>query len=126
MKKRELLFSVTKKDLEISYFSGTGAGGQHRNKHQNCVRIKHPESGVIVTGQEERSKDQNLKNAFKRLCEHPKFKSWMKIKTAEMLLDKEELRREIEEKVEEAMKEENLRIEYYDPEEEISYSRGGN
>jgi len=32
---RELAFSVTKKDLEITYFSGTGKGGQHRNKHKN-------------------------------------------------------------------------------------------
>ena len=26
---KELLFSVTKKDFDITYFSGKGAGGQH-------------------------------------------------------------------------------------------------
>ena len=35
-KQKELLFSVTKKDFSITWFSGTGAGGQYRNKHQNC------------------------------------------------------------------------------------------
>lgn len=74
---KELLFSVTKKDLEITYFSGTGSGGQHRNKHQNCVRIKHPESGVIVTGQDSKERKTNLKNVFLRLSQHPKFKLWL-------------------------------------------------
>jgi protein subunit release factor A len=44
--KKELLFSVTKKDFNVDYFSGKGAGGQYRNKHQNCVRLKHIESGA--------------------------------------------------------------------------------
>jgi len=33
--KKEHLFSVTKKDIEITYYSGRGAGGQHRNRHKN-------------------------------------------------------------------------------------------
>ena len=105
---KELLFSVTKKDLEITYFSGKGAGGQHRNKHMNCVRIKHPDSGVIVTGQEERSRDRNLKTAFKRLTQHPDFKLWLDIQTSRSVMDANEIIR----RVDEAMKEENLKIEY--------------
>ena len=112
---KELLFSVTKKDLDITYYSGTGAGGQHRNKCKNCVRIHHRESGVIVTGQEERSLKQNLKNAFNRLANHKKFKTWLRIKAGEMSMDREEERREIEKKVEEGMKLENLKIEYFTP-----------
>lgn len=105
---KELLFSVTKKDFEITYFSGTGVGGQHRNKHMNCVRIKHPESGVIVTGQEERSKDKNLKKAFERLVKHPKFKQWLKIKSSQIMFNE----KSIDEEVENAMQENNLKIEY--------------
>jgi len=38
-------------DLEVSWFSGTGAGGQHRNKHQNSCRIKHLPTGIVRTAQ---------------------------------------------------------------------------
>ncbi len=110
---RELLFSVTKKDLNITWFSGKGAGGQYRNKHQNCCRIKHKESGVIVTGQDERSQKQNLKNAFLRLTKHPDCKKWLRIRVAELSgrwLGEE---REIQRIVDEMMKPENLKIEYF-------------
>lgn len=40
--------SYTRKDFDIDWFSGTGAGGQHRNKHQNCIRITHRETGIRV------------------------------------------------------------------------------
>ena len=105
---KELLFSVTKKDLVITWFSGKGAGGQHRNKHQNCCRIKHPDSGVIVTGQNARSRKQNLEKAFLRLTNHSTFKAWLKLKASNCVLDKQNIKKIVEE----AMKEENLFIEY--------------
>jgi protein subunit release factor A len=100
---KELLFSVTKKDLNITYFSGTGKGGQHRNKHQNCVRINHKESGVIVTGQTGRDRKQNEREAFRNLIKHPDFKHWMRQRT--------NLSNEVIKKVEEYMRPGNLRIE---------------
>lgn len=69
MAERELLFSVTKKDLEIDYFSGTGAGGQHRNKHQNCVRIKHIPSGIMTQCQTHRERTANFREAFHKLAD---------------------------------------------------------
>jgi len=111
---RKLLFSVTKKDLEITWFSGKGAGGQHRNKHQNCCRIKHPDSRVIVTGQEERSRKQNLKNAFNRLVAHPKFKTWLKIRASEEEGEQIIMEKEIERAVNEAMKPENIKVECFE------------
>jgi protein subunit release factor A len=113
---KELLFSVTKKDFNISYFSGTGAGGQHRNKHQNCVRISHPDSGASAVGQDERSKEQNLKNAFTRLVNGDKFQKWLKIRIAESLVDKEKEKQEIMDKVNKMMDEKYMKIEYYMPE----------
>lgn len=60
--------SMTKKDFEISWFSGTGAGGQHRNKTQNCCRITHKESGLSATGQNSRSRVSNQNDAFRALA----------------------------------------------------------
>lgn len=106
MKKRELLFSVTKKDLVIDWFSGSGGGGQHRNKHQNCCRMKHPDSGAQVTAQEQRSRVQNQAVALRRLVKHPKFRFWHAQKVAEILKGKT-----VEEEVDKTLVPENLRVE---------------
>lgn len=104
---KELILSVTKKDLNIQFFSGTGAGGQHRNKHQNCVRMSHPESGATATGQSNRSREANMREAFKTLIESKTFVTWMKMETSERILNG----RSIREKVNEMMRPENLKIE---------------
>ena len=103
---RELVFSVTKKDLEIAYFSGTGKGGQHRNKHQNCVRLSHPDSGVSTTGQSFRERAANIKEALNNLASHPKFKVWSTQKFYEVVEGKS-----VEKKVEDMLDEKNLKIE---------------
>ena len=103
---KTLLFSVTKKDFIINWFSGTGAGGQHRNKHQNCCRLVHPESGATATGQNSRSREDNLRDAFKKLIEKDTFKIWMNRKIWEITQSKT-----IEELVQDAIKPENLKIE---------------
>lgn len=64
---RELLFSLTKKDFRLDWYSGTGAGGQHRNKHQNCCRITHIETGMMETGQNHKERARNQKEAFAKL-----------------------------------------------------------
>jgi peptide chain release factor 1 len=43
--------SIPESDLRIEWYSGTGAGGQHRNKHQNSCRITHIPSGLVATAQ---------------------------------------------------------------------------
>jgi len=60
---------LTKKDFKLEWFSGSGAGGQHRNKHQNCLRITHIESGLMCVGQNSRSRVENQRDAFTRLAE---------------------------------------------------------
>jgi len=100
---RELLFSLTKKDFEVQWFSGTGAGGQHRNKHQNCCRLYHPASGVRTTGQSNRDRIANQREAFTNMVNHPKFKLWMNQKVMECL-DEET----IEEKVDKQMRPEYI------------------
>lgn len=114
-KDREILFSVTKKDFNIDWFSGTGNGGQYRNRHPNCCRLRHPDSGAEATGTESRSRDDNLRTAFKRIVETDIFKSWIRKKASEKMLSSDEKRRmqeEIERWVDDQMREENLKIEY--------------
>jgi len=59
---------LTKKDFKLDWFSGQGAGGQHRNKHQNCCRLTHTESGLTVNGTESRSRVENQRTAFTKLA----------------------------------------------------------
>lgn len=58
----------TKKDFEIQWFSGTGGGGQYRNKHQNCCRIIHKETGLRAQETRYRERPQNQKSAFNKLA----------------------------------------------------------
>ena len=60
---------LTKKDFRVEWFSGQGAGGQHRNKHQNCCRIIHIESGLKAQGTESRERVANQRTAFNRLAD---------------------------------------------------------
>lgn len=59
---------LTKNDFRVEWFSGQGAGGQHRNKHQNCCRIIHIETGLKAQGTEARDRVTNQRNAFNRLA----------------------------------------------------------
>lgn len=104
---KDLIFSITKKDLKITYFSGQGAGGQHRNRHNNCVRIHHPESGVTVQATEHKSLIQNKTLAFKRLVGDKTFKWWMNTMTYLLM----ERGKTINEVVDDWMNEKNLKIE---------------
>ena len=92
---KELLFSITKKDFNLEWFSGSGGGGQHRNKHQNCCRLTHKETRIMKTGQRQRSRIQNLKDALISITESEIFKKWHKIKCSEAINGKTD----IEEKV---------------------------
>ena len=65
---------LTKKDFKIDWYSGTGAGGQHRNKHQNCCRITHIESGLTANGTSNKSRVSNQRDAFLAVTE--KIMTW--------------------------------------------------
>jgi len=49
-------------DFKIEWYSGTGAGGQFRNKHQNSCRITHIPTGKVATAQH-RSRQNSLDSA---------------------------------------------------------------
>lgn len=76
---RELIYSLRRKDFRLSFFRGSGAGGQHRNKKDTACRIEHPASGAVATAQEHKSQRQNKLAAFRRLLETPEFQRWHRI-----------------------------------------------
>ncbi len=55
--------AIAKNDLKIEWYSGTGAGGQYRNKHQNSCRITHLPTGTVVKS-ECRSRQNSLNEAM--------------------------------------------------------------
>ena len=57
---------LTKNDVRVEWFSGTGSGGQHRNKTQNCCRVIHPPTGLIESRQG-RSRESNIREALTAL-----------------------------------------------------------
>lgn len=42
-------YHLDDRDLEITTRRGSGPGGQHRNKTDSCVDIKHKPTGITVT-----------------------------------------------------------------------------
>lgn len=106
---KQKLFSVSIKDCRVDTFRSGGKGGQNQNKVESGVRIVHEPSGAVGEARDSRDQLINKRNAFKRMAESDKFQLWCKLTASELLTGKS-----VEDRVEEAMASENLRVEVRD------------
>lgn len=70
-----MLYVIRKNDINLDWFSGTGPGGQNRNKVKNCLRLTHKPSGIKVIAQTNRDRISNLKEAYIKL--QPLVAQWL-------------------------------------------------
>ncbi len=60
----EVEVHVEAKDLDITTYGASGAGGQHMQKNDTAVRIIHKPTGIVVSCENERSLTQNKLRAM--------------------------------------------------------------
>jgi hypothetical protein len=52
---------------EVDRYRASGAGGQHRNKTESAVRVRHLATGAVAFADDSRSQHENKTKAVKRL-----------------------------------------------------------
>lgn len=56
-------------EVEITTYKASGPGGQHKNKTETAIRLRHIPTGITVTAREHRSQFKNRELAWERLLE---------------------------------------------------------
>lgn len=108
MKNKEKLFTIKMSDCMLQTFSAGGNGGQNQNKRNSGVRIIHEPSGARGESREGRTQLINKRKAFVRMAQSKEFQTWARTKALGI--------EAIEKLVDDAMKEENLLVEFFNKE----------
>ncbi len=60
-------FNINLQDIHIDVYKSSGSGGQHANRTESAVRIKHIPTGIITQCKKNRSQHKNKKQAIIQL-----------------------------------------------------------
>ena len=63
----EIDIKIEEKDLECQTMTAGGPGGQHQNKTESAIRIKHVPTNIVIVCRAQRSQHQNRATAMKML-----------------------------------------------------------
>ncbi len=63
----ELTVAALQGEVEMTTYKASGPGGQHKNKTETAVRLKHLPTGLVVIAREHRSQLKNRELAWERL-----------------------------------------------------------
>jgi protein subunit release factor B len=69
LRSRMAACGLDENDLDESFIRSGGPGGQHVNRTETCVQLRHRPTGLEVKMQKERSQGLNRFYARRRLCE---------------------------------------------------------
>ncbi|OGP94869.1 MAG: hypothetical protein A2Z19_06575 [Deltaproteobacteria bacterium RBG_16_54_18] len=67
MRERTKKNLFSRDEVRVETFKSSGPGGQHKNKRETAVRLRHLPSGITVLATEHRSQAKNKALAFYRL-----------------------------------------------------------
>lgn len=81
---------LNKSDLRIEWYSGTGCGGQNRNKVQSSCRLTHLPSGITKTAQT-RSRENSYNEAYSALLSELESSEKMDIRQQNSIMRKKQL-----------------------------------
>jgi ribosome-associated protein len=86
------------RECEVETFRSSGPGGQHVNKTESAVRLRHLPSGVVVSSQQERSQHRNKAIALQKIRKKVDQLNYRRPKRVPTRVSKAAKRRAMEEK----------------------------